>query len=111
MPQPISNGLILSIIEKGLDKLGNSPKSAIWYCLEKDYGFTHETIPENLKGFESILQKIFGLGYSFLDALFKQYLQDATGENLEGYRTFAESVEALRFKQSLYSMESKAILR
>jgi len=108
LQKPIDNGLILSIIEKGLDSLGDNPKRAIWYCLENDYGFSRTSIPENLETFQSVLEKIFGLGYSFLDALFRKYLQEATGENLQGYESFVESVQALRFKKSLRSLQAEA---
>jgi hypothetical protein len=108
LQKPINNGLILSIIEKGLDSLGDNSKKAIWCCLENDYGFSRTSIPENLETFQSVLEKIFGLGYSFLDALFRKYLQDATGENLQGYESFVESVQALRFKKTFCSLQAEA---
>jgi hypothetical protein len=111
MSEPINNRLILSIIERGIDTLGDDPKKTLWLCLENDYNYTQENIPENLEAFQQVLQKIFGTGYSSLDSLFKLHLQERTGEDLQGYASFVECVKALRNKKPLSSPESKAIPR
>jgi hypothetical protein len=90
--------IVIKAIDKGLSALGESPKQAVWYCLEKDFKLDRTKVPENLKAFEETLKKFFGLGYGFLDALFRVNLQQATGENFEGYKTFADCVQALRVK-------------
>jgi hypothetical protein len=109
MPKAIDDTIILSTIERGLDSLGTIPKQAIWFYLEQEFGFSRKSIPENLPTFIDVLQKFFGLGYRFLDTLFCQYLQEATGENLEGYTTFLECVEALRLSKSTFLHESRAL--
>jgi hypothetical protein len=101
MSKQITNELIFTVVQKGLDALGESPKRTLWFYLEQEYGFTRKNIPENLTSFQDVLQKFFGLGYTFLDTLFRQYLCQETNENLEGYSTFVECVNALRLKNSI----------
>jgi hypothetical protein len=111
MSEPINNRLILSIIERGIDTLGEDPKKTLWLCLENDYNYTQENIPENLEAFQHVLQEIFGAGYSSLDNLFRLQLQETTSEDLRGYASFVECVKALRNKKPLSSPQSEAIRR
>ena len=89
------NSMILQVIEKGLDALGNSPKQAIWVFLEKDFNVNKNELPGNIQAFHDGLQKIFGLGYNFLDALFCKYLEEATGKQFSKNQNFVECVESL----------------
>lgn len=98
MSRLITDEIILDIVDKGLAALGESPKQAMWYHLEKDFKFERQKVPENLEAFEGVLQKFFGLGYSFLESLFRQQLREATGEDLKGYKTFVDCVRGLRAK-------------
>jgi hypothetical protein len=109
MSQPIDSRLILSIIERGLDTLGDNPRKEVWFCLENDYDCTRENVPENLEVFQRVLQNIFGAGYSLLDDIFRQYLEEMTDADLQRCANFVECVEVLRHKNSLSSLESKAI--
>jgi len=110
MYQAFDDGLLLAIIEKGLDSLGETPKQALWFYLERDFAFSKKNIADNIDAFQEALQKFFGLGYSFLDTLFRRYLQEATGESLEGYSSFADCVNDLRLRKPL-SQESRDYLR
>lgn len=94
------NEMILRVIENGLDALGNSPKQAIWIFLENDYNVNRDDLPENIKAFSEGLQKIFGLGYKFLDVLFCHYLQEETGREFPENLTFVEIVESLVCKEN-----------
>lgn len=98
MVEKISEKLIRDVIEKGLDSLGQSPKQAVWFLLEKDYGFDRENLPKNLEKFEGALQKTFGLGYNFLKSLFIHYLEEATGENLKGCASLNQCIKRLYTK-------------
>jgi hypothetical protein len=55
-------------------------------------------VPENLEGFKPALQELFVLGYIFIESLFLKHLHNATGEDLQGYKTFADCVRSLRMK-------------
>ena len=96
MPEEISEELIFSIIDNGLSVLGEKPKKMIFSMLEQDYGFTKENIAKDLTEFLGVLHLIFGLGYNFLDSIFKSLLEKATGEKFEGVSDFAECVSYLR---------------
>jgi len=69
------------------------------------YGITWKSISSlnvvnclKIKAFEEALQKLFGLGYIFLESLFLKHLHNATGEDLQGCKTFADCVRSLRMK-------------
>ncbi|MCW4015021.1 MAG: hypothetical protein NWF06_01500 [Candidatus Bathyarchaeota archaeon] len=95
MPRHYVDTLILEVIEKGLDSLGNSPKRAIWVFLETDFNVKRNDLPGNIREFHEGLQKIFGLGYKFLDKLFCHYLQEATKKRFDENQCFADCVESL----------------
>jgi hypothetical protein len=101
MPKEISEDLILSIIDNGISSLGEKPKKMIISMLEQDYGFTKENITKDLTAFLGVLQSIFGLGYSFLDSIFRSLLEKATGEKFEDVGDFAECVSYLRRNQAV----------
>ena len=109
MQQPYSDGVLLAVIEKGLDSLGETPKQAIWFYLEQTFGFSKKNIPENIDVFQDALQKCFGLGYGFLDTLFRRYLEEVIGQNLEGYSSFAECVNVLRLKPPLAPINQESL--
>ena len=91
--------LILSIIDEGLSLLGDNPKKMMWLMLENEYGFSRPNIPKDLTGFLATLQSIFGLGYSFLDSVFKTLLQKAVSDKLNEAGSFAECINYLRRNQ------------
>jgi len=92
--------LILNAIEKGLDALGESPKQAIWVYLETQYNIDKNK-PINIREFQSALQKIFGLGYNFLDTIFCKYLKEETEQEFSDCDSFVECVELLQRRKSV----------
>ena len=101
MAEIINDEMVLDIIDKGLSALGESPKQAIWYYFEKDFKINRHTLLENFDVVEKTFQMIFGLGYSFLESLFRQQLHETTGKDLQGYKSFADCVRSLRMKTEL----------
>ena len=95
LPKQITDEDLLAVIDKGLDALGSSAKQALWYYLQKDFNFQPQSVPKNINDFQQALQKFFGIGYSFLDTLFKKYLQEVTGEQFSKDKSFAECVITL----------------
>lgn len=95
MSNQINNDLILDVFERGLDSLGESPKKAIWFVLEEQFNVNRNECPINVKKITDALEKIFGLGYTFLDAILKQHLEDLTGTTCQK-KCFLDSVEFLR---------------
>jgi len=86
------------VIDRGLSALGETPKQAIWFCLENKFHFDRTKLPGNIEEFQDALEKTFGLGYSFLEALFREYLHEATGENFGPFVSFADCVNQLYLK-------------
>jgi hypothetical protein len=109
MPNCISDEVVIAVIEKGLSSLGESPKKAIWFCLEKDLNLDKQNVPQNIEAFQQALQRFFGLGYNFLETLFLRYLSEATGEDLSSSRSFAECVIRLRTKASVDGTEKISV--
>jgi hypothetical protein len=109
MTSGITDEIILAVIDKGLASLGESPKQALWFCLEKDSNFDRNKVPENLEAFQQALQRFFGLGSNFLETLFIRYLSEATGEDLSSQSSFVECVTRLRMKASEKSIKNVTI--
>jgi hypothetical protein len=107
MPEVINNELIIRVVDKGINALGENSAQLLWTLLEKDYGINKNEIPENLPVFLEALQRIFGLGYSFLDSILQTLLQQSTGENLKGCKSFAQCVAELRNKTPAEIQEKK----
>ena len=95
MANHINNDLILEVFERGLDSLGESPKKAIWIILQEQFKVDRDENPINVKKITDALEKIFGLGYTFLDAILKKHLEDLTGKTFQE-KSFVESVEFLK---------------
>lgn len=100
----LNDELILNVINKGLDALGESPKKAIWIFLEKEFNVS-SSLPLNVREFQEGMQKIFGVGYNFLDSLFCQFLKDATGNQFNNCTSFVECVEALQQQLPIVSCQ------
>jgi hypothetical protein len=98
MTKTITNGLILEIIDLGLNAVGDSGKKAVLFYLEQTSHFSREKIPENLELFEKSLRELFGLGYNFLDSILITKLQEATSENFSNHASFVECIKYLRNK-------------
>ena len=89
------NKIVLQVIHRGLDTLGETPKKAIWIYLEEEFKLNSNDLPGNIRAFTEGLEKIFGAGYKFLDALFCHYLEDATGEKYNTKQNFCEQIEKM----------------
>ena len=85
----------MEVIDKALDTLGKTPKQAIWVLLEKDLNVKINELPKNIQEFTEGLEKIFGFGYKFLDKLFCNYLEEATGKQFQENQTFCDRVQSL----------------
>ena len=108
LSKSINNKIVLQVIERGLDSLGESPKQAIWFCLEEKFGFKRKEAPENIEEFQEALRNIFGWGYDFLDTLFRQYLNEATGEKFHNCASFAECVSLFQNNEATKLIEKPA---
>lgn len=100
---------LLEAVEEGLASLGDSPKQAILFHLEKSFKIKREEIPGNLTEFKKALEKIFGPGTPYLEKLILKRLCDKLNlefENFEkGNSNFLGSIENLK-KRLLSSGDS-----
>ncbi len=68
------DALILQTIDEVFSCLGDSPKTAIYFALEKDYSISKEDIPHCLEDFLVALEKLLGLGAKHLEIMFMKHL-------------------------------------
>jgi hypothetical protein len=106
LPKTINDELIIEVVVKAINALGNNSAEMLWSILENDYGLVKNKIPENLPALMEALQKTFGLGYNFIDLLFQTLLQQLTGESLEN-KSFIQCVTELQKKADTESQKEK----
>jgi len=92
--------LLLEAVDEGLASIGESPKQAIYFHLEKGFKIKKQEIPQNIEAFIVAVEKIFGIGATFLETLILTALYEKTGlqgkeEAFKGL-TFAETVAAVK---------------
>ncbi len=75
--------LLLEAIDEGLSSLGESPKRAIYYHLEKSFSIKKQEIPYKVEAFVDAIERIFGSGADFLEILIMKRFREKTGEVLE----------------------------
>lgn len=68
--------LLLQAVDEGLSSIGESPKKAIYFHLEKTFKIKKHDIPSNIEVFAEAIEKIFGMGADFLEILIMKRLHD-----------------------------------
>ncbi|NIO37342.1 hypothetical protein GTO27_06515 [Candidatus Bathyarchaeota archaeon] len=79
MSQDNLRKLLLEAVEESLSSLGDSPKKAIFFHLERSFKIKKEKIPRNLRQFVKALDKIFGPGTLYLEKLIAKRLYEKSG--------------------------------
>ena len=97
-PAVANDEIVLKAIDEGLHSLGESSKQALWYYLETEFKLDRNRIHEDLTDFQNILKQFFGSGYTFLDALFCQCLEELADEKFDNKASFVECVNHLYAK-------------
>jgi len=95
--------LLMEAIDEGLFSVGESPRRAIYFHLEKSFDIKKEDIPKKIEVFEDAIEKIFGFGADFLEVLIMKRLYEKTGGvfELEEATDFAFSEYVNAVKQHL----------
>lgn len=96
MANTLRDETIIEVIEKGMSSLGATPSEAVWFYLEKGFHYERHKAPQDIEDFQQVLQKLFGMGYGFLDTLFRKHLTEATGKDLSACESLAACVKSLR---------------
>jgi hypothetical protein len=96
LPKPDFEKLLLEAIDEGLSSLGNSPKEAIYFHLDRSFNIKKEQIPGKIEAFENAIENIFGIGANFLEIIIMKQLYRKVGGAFELNETarlaFAEYV-------------------
>jgi hypothetical protein len=79
MPNVEFEKLLLEAVDEGLASIGESSKQAIYFHLEKDFKIKKQEIPRKIEAFILAVEKIFGIGANFLEALILKALYEKTG--------------------------------
>jgi hypothetical protein len=92
--------LLLEAIDDAMASMGESPKQAIYYHLEKVFNVKKQEIPCKIEEFILAIEKLFGMGANFLESLILKGLYEMGGVKgkEESFKnlTFVEIVAAVK---------------
>jgi hypothetical protein len=92
--------LLLEAIDESLASMGESPKQAIYYHLEKGFNVKKQEIPCKTEAFVLAVEKLFGIGANFIESLILKKLYEKAGlkgkEDSFKKLTFVETVAAVK---------------
>ncbi|HLE75381.1 MAG TPA: hypothetical protein VI864_04970 [Candidatus Bathyarchaeia archaeon] len=81
MSSPHFEKFLLEAVDEGLASLGESSKQAIYFHIEKTFNIQKQEIPNRIEAFTCAIEKIFGLGATFLESLILKGLYEKAGLN------------------------------
>jgi len=101
LPKDDFDKLLIEAVDEGLASLGESPKQAIYFHLEKNFKIQKREIPSKIETFVDAFEKIFGSpGASFLEVQIMRRLHEKLGRTvqLRGSKdfTFTEYITAAK---------------
>jgi hypothetical protein len=73
------NDLLSETVDEAFSCLGESPKQAIFFHLEKHFSIKQQEIPSNIEAFDGAIKKFFGVGATFLETLIVRRLYEKAG--------------------------------
>lgn len=73
----------MEAIDESLSTVGESPRKAIYFHLEKSFNIRKNEIPKKVEVFEDAIKKMFGFGADFLEVLIMKRLYEKIGGELE----------------------------
>ena len=102
--RPSFDEVLSQAIDDALTSIGEKPKNAIYFHLEKDHALSRKEIPRRIADFSEALDKIFGFGARNLEILFMKHLHErirdlydvAAGDWLVPQLTFEQYVDSMR---------------
>jgi hypothetical protein len=74
--EPDFEKLLVESVNEALSSLGESPKQAIFFYLEKSFSIKQQEISRNIEAFDSALRTVFGVGADFLETLIIRRLNE-----------------------------------
>ena len=97
--------LLLEAIDEGLSLLGETPKEAVYFHLEKTFKINRLDIPYKIEEFTDAIEKIFGTGAKILEIQIMKCLFKKVGYKLKHHPkqknlTFTEYVIAVKLEKN-----------
>jgi hypothetical protein len=99
--------ILLEAIDEGLSFLGESPKQALYFHLEKTLKMNRLDIPYRIEEFTDVIEKIFGTGGKILEIQIMKCLFKKIGYKLKHYPkqkslTFKKYIAAVKQEKNNY---------
>ena len=91
--------ILLEAVDEALSSLGDSPKQAIYFYLEKTFKIKKVEIPNKIDEFANAIENLFGQGAKHLEIQIMKRLYKKVGHNFEYFPEkddllFTEYIEA-----------------
>jgi hypothetical protein len=98
---------LLEAIDEGFSLLGESPKQAVYFHLEKTFQMNRLDIPYRIEEFTDAIEKIFGAGAKILEIQIMKCLFKKVGYTFKHYPrqknlTFTEYIAAVKLEKNNY---------
>lgn len=89
---------LLELVHEELMVLGESPRAAIYFRMERDYSLKKDEIPQRLADFSAAIRKIFGQAAPVIERLILRALCKEFNVNYESvkHNEFQSVVEEVR---------------
>lgn len=94
--------LLCKALDEGLSSLGESPKQAIFFNMEKVFDIKKQEIPSTIEAFDCALQKIFEPEANFLESLIMKFLFEEVGQTV-----YLHASKDFKFKRSFLNKVKK----
>jgi len=109
LPRRDFDRLLLEAVDEGLSSLGESSKEAIYFHLEKGFNIEKHEIPYKIEDFAGAIEKIFGMGASFLEILIMKRLYEKIGRTVQwhGAKDFTFTTYIVATKRSFLKKRTK----
>jgi len=97
--------LLLEAIDEGLSLLGETPKQAVYFHLEKTFKIKRLDIPYRIEEFTDAIEKIFGTGAKIIEIQIMKCLFKKVGYKFKHHPkqkklTFTEYVAAVKLEKN-----------
>jgi hypothetical protein len=91
--------LLLDSIDEALQSMGETAKKAIYFHFEKEFNLNKDQIPQHLDQFQLALEKIFGIGSSYIEILIMKNLHRKTNRTVQAAQN--ANLEFVRYVDSV----------
>lgn len=101
--------LLLEAIDEGLSFLGESPKEAIYFHLEKTFKIKRQDIPYRIEGFTKAIERMFGTGAKIVEIRIMKCIFNRVGCTVKNYQRpenleFTEYIAAIKRAKNTYDL-------